>query len=291
MRKLKLKHYKKSFVDLKESLYDTIENEWLRVSIIGFIILLALLFWQFNWLGIKEESFHVFLEFVGVFIIFLLVEHALRKMESGLEDPKYLPMDKFLLDLGNARLKENEIIIFDTFLETVLLQEDNCNSFRKNLKEAMLANVLNNNFSIKILCLDPNSSRAASRAQDRNDILSADDYRNRMIRAMERLKHIKLEVCDEIFFENDGKYHDGNTKDLNSIQSKITIKQYDDDPPFSMYSINNYAYISFYQKGIKSTSSRQLYAPADTEFGKNIFNYFRKTFNDIWQKAIEVKAN
>jgi hypothetical protein len=285
----KFKPIKNSFADLRESLWDTITNEWLRLLIILFFIGVAVFFWQSKLWNAEEEAFHVLLEFVGVGFIFLVVEHGLRKLETGLEDPKFLPVDRFLRDLGNSRKKHSEVIIFDTFLETVLLDENNCNAFRSNLKKVMLANITNANFSCKILCLKPESDWSAKRADDRNDIFSPEDYKNRMIRAMDMLKHIKSEICQEVLHHNDGKDHEGKKKEIKAITQKIVIREYDREPPFSMYSINNYAYISFYQIGIKSTSSRQLYAPADTEFGKNIFSYFKKTFSEIWDAATEIK--
>jgi hypothetical protein len=245
--------------ELTNSLSHTVRTQTLRLSIILFIAFGS--YYKYFQDPINNEHwFHTFLEFIGVAFIFLIVEHALKKTDSGILDPKPLPLDKFIENIGVGK---KELILFDTFLETLLLEKNNKTDFEENFRKVIKNN---KNFSVKILLLDNNSEYVENRAKDRNDI-DVDLYRKRMLMAKQELEHIKNQIC----------------LDDPTCDERILIRYYDAPPPFAMYSLDKCAYISFYPKGIKSTDSRQLYIPDDSELGKLLFNFYYTAFESMWE--------
>lgn len=277
----------------------TIFNEWVRFSILMAISILFLslyifisnrnngkikrdIFWDKKVVGYFEETnhagdhyFHLFLEFLGVAITFLIVDHVVKKTESGLEDPKPFPIDRFIYNITKAR---HEIIIFDTFLETLLLDSDEMiySRFRQALSKFIYRN---KECSIKVLILDAESKKPISdRAEQRKDIDSPEEYRSRMIRAKEKLLHIKKEIISKAI----------ETNKLSDKKSFI-IKEYNSEVlPFSFYSTDENAYVGFYIPGFKSTDTRQIFTPNDTEHGKNVYIHFHSIFKNYWDGAVEI---
>lgn len=247
-----------SLNDLAKSLKRTVENEWLRLFIISLII-------TFSFLAYNPEEehtkqwLHVAVEFIGVAFLFLVIEHGLNKLDSGISDPKPLPLEKFIQDI---RVAKSELILFDTFLETILLDKKNRIDFETNLKLIMKSNKF---FSAKILLLKDDSEFVNLRANQRK--VDTNKYRKDMLLAKMELEHIKNQIC---ITDPD-------------CETRIIIQYYDSPPPFAMYSIDESAYVSFYPEGLKTTHSRQLYIPDDTELGRLLFKFYKDAFSTYWK--------
>jgi len=237
----------------------TIKEEWARVVVLLFV---ALIFGAAYLDSNKpvEHYFDVFLEFIGALVLFLIVEHTIKKLGSGISDPAELPIKRFIADLEKSK---NELIILDTVLESIMKRNDYRINFGNSLKTAI---TINSSFSVRILVLDLKSPYAKERADQLG--MGIEEFLKIANPARMKLLHLKDEL------ENDDE----------RCRQRISIREYNISPPFAMYAIDRNAYISFFPKGKKSSDSRQLYIPHESELGQQIFDFFYSKFEEIWQK-------
>ena len=116
------KSWKESWSDLNVSVRETFQNHWLRILILSSFII-GLLIFSYNMDNTKENIenkkllLHFAIEFSGVLFLFLLIEHGLDKLNSGISDPEKLPLDKIIKSIKEGK---NELILYDIYLKTML---------------------------------------------------------------------------------------------------------------------------------------------------------------------------
>ncbi|KAB2879746.1 hypothetical protein F9K33_07890 [bacterium] len=253
-----------SFGQLILETLHTLIKEWPRLCIL--LAIAGIAYWAYKDTH-TEHYYHVFLEFIGVSVTFVIVEHSIRNLKSGIEDPIGLPVKKFIKDLKDAN---RQLIIFDTFLETLLLDEKevNHNAFRSSLIHVLAHN---EKFRLKILLINSESPYVKTRAEQRGEFLG-EEHKKRIERAMEKLVDILSQIIH--------KYP--------KCADKIEIKEYTETPPFAIYAVDGKAYVSFYPEGMKTSDARQLYIPNDTDLGKQLFAFFMAKFDEVWKGAVKV---
>ncbi len=278
------KSWKESWSDLNVSVRETFQNHWLRILILSSFII-GLLIFSYNMDNTKENIenkkllLHFAIEFSGVLFLFLLIEHGLDKLNSGISDPEKLPLDKIIKSIKEGK---NELILYDIYLKTILNKK--LTDFETSLKTALDNN---SEFKVKILLFDPGTKESSDDIELRASQL-APDLKNKeeISKATSELKeeievtHEKLEaslkeICSSLKICND----------------RIDLRYYKEAPLFSMYYLDGMAYISFYQKGKLTTDSRQLYVPENTELGELVLKFFMTRFMNIWTDKSTTKKN
>jgi hypothetical protein len=252
-----LSRSKKTWRLLSETVH-TIKEEWMRVSVLLFIAF----FFGAAYLDSErkqEHYFHIFLEFIGTLVLFLVVEHTIKKLGSGISDPDELPITDFITQLENGK---NELIILDTVIESIMSEDAYRLKFANSLRSAVSKSA---SFTARILILDLNSQYAKERALQLG--MDYDAFLDTAYRCKTQLLHTIAEI------ELDKK-----------CQSKIFVHEYNISPPFAMYAVDYRGYISFFPKGNKSSNSRQLYLTNESELGQQIFNFFYSKFEEIWNQ-------
>ena len=262
--------------EIIDSTLQTIRNEWKRVFL---IFLCALFFYSIFYFSqeskhrefkFSEIFFHISAEFVGSIIIFLFLEHGIKRIEklqySGIKELAKLPLFEFL---HGMKVCKSEIIILDTYLETFVNSNDTWYKFQQTLREVFV----NPNIRVNILIVCPKSDAAKQRSQELNPN-NPESVINDMIACIKRLYHFKTTLADE----------QPNSK------KGFEINIFDATPPFALYSHDKNSYISFFPIGEKSVTSQQLNIPSDTFSGSKLFDFFEKKFYELWrdEKTISI---
>lgn len=263
-------YYKKrSFVILLKHTKDAIHKEGARVYFLCCIAFAALAAFPTHH---GEHYFHVFLEFTGAIILFLIVEHVLKNLKSGIKDPDKLPLDEFIDDIVYGT---KELILYDTVFEK--LAAENSDYFDKMKKAIKNAFSTNEKFSVRILIMKQNHDGLKLAAGESIEKL---EYFNKKV-AMAKMKFMNM-----VAEVNLSRHHD------------IKILEYSARPTFCMYSIDGKAYISFdpinskfLPHNMKPTESSLLYIPNNTDLGKEIYTYFKDEFSVFWKIAEEDPQN
>lgn len=247
-----LKSRKDSCSDLYNSVKDTYRNHWLRIWIL--ILLICILFIIYSLLEdgeFKKIFLHFAIEFTGVLFLFILIEHGLDKLNSGISETDDLRIDLIIDDIR----KSNSVLIYDIYLHT-LLSDDFIDKFRENCTAAFKKN---NTFSVKILLL---SLEAKSHIHTRATQLGTtfEELHANMMISESRIKKIEKDF--------------GN--------SNFKVGWYKDAPLFSMYYVKKCMNVSFFQDKTISTQSPQLYVPEHSELGRLVAKFYKDEFYKIW---------
>jgi len=218
-----------------------------------------------------EHYFFTAIEFVGVLITFLILEHGLSKLQelhiSGIKEVEHgLPVEEILESIKSASF---DIIIMDTYLEKMVVNPSNRKILEENLHTVLKRNP---KIEIKFFLVDPACDEATKRI---DELLPESSYKNH--------SEFKQAWSDSLVHLDNFRNILKNHKEIENLEKHFSIEIQDTRPPFSMYSIDGKAYVSFYRKNSQSTNSLQLCIPNNTDDGKLMYNFFVSSVIPQWQ--------
>lgn len=273
---------KDSFKELEETIGHTIRHQKPRIAILSLICILCLLIYY----AFDVDLFkHLFAEFIGVIFLFVLIEHGLDKLDSGISDNKKLldEMDKFIDDIETGK---EQLIIYDIYLFNILKDVKNeANNRRdrlsKNIKSALQKNL---KFKVHILLLD------------HNDVLATKKYIDQRVAQLLKSKPNESKPYDKIQIEDNirkdigtcNKIIDKIINDIHeedkSLKDRLVLQRYIEAPLFAMYYLDGKAYLSFFSEEGFSANSHQLYLPDRAGLSGKVLSIFLERYKEIWNK-------